>query len=104
MPCQRATCLLDEFKETEGNPSVKARIRRLQRQVRRRRMFEDLKRAAVVITNPKSLRLRWSFSPKCQLPSWWLKDATFWPPKSWQYGPPQFRHLSNCCAPAPSQM
>jgi flagellar biosynthesis protein FlhB len=27
--------LLDEFKETEGNPSVKARIRRLQRQIRR---------------------------------------------------------------------
>jgi len=44
--------LVDEFKETEGNPAVKARIRRLQRQARRRRMLEDTKRAAVVITNP----------------------------------------------------
>jgi flagellar biosynthetic protein FlhB len=44
--------LVDEFKETEGNPTVKARIRRLQRQVRRRRMLEDTKRATVVITNP----------------------------------------------------
>ena len=44
--------LVDEYKETEGNPIIKSRIRRLQRQVRRRRMLEDAKRAAVVITNP----------------------------------------------------
>jgi flagellar biosynthesis protein FlhB len=44
--------LKDEYKETEGNPVIKGRIRRLQRQVRRRRMLEDTKRAAVVITNP----------------------------------------------------
>jgi len=44
--------LVDEYKETEGNPTVKARIRRLQRQLRRRRMLDDVKRAAVVITNP----------------------------------------------------
>ncbi|MFZ0562074.1 MAG: EscU/YscU/HrcU family type III secretion system export apparatus switch protein [Terriglobales bacterium] len=44
--------LKDEYKETEGNPVIKGRIRRLQRQLRRRRMLEDTKRAAVVITNP----------------------------------------------------
>ena len=44
--------LADEYKETEGNPVIKGRIRRLQRQVRRRRMLQDTKRAAVVITNP----------------------------------------------------
>ena len=42
----------DEFKEMEGNPAVKQRIRRLQRQTRRRRMLKDVERAAVVITNP----------------------------------------------------
>ena len=42
----------DEFKEMEGNPAVKQRIRRLQRQARRRRMLKDVERAAVVITNP----------------------------------------------------
>lgn len=42
----------DEFKETEGHPAVKQRIRRLQRQSRRRRMLKDVERAAVVITNP----------------------------------------------------
>jgi flagellar biosynthesis protein FlhB len=44
--------LRDEFKETEGNPAVKQRIRRLQRQARRRRMLKDVERAAVVVTNP----------------------------------------------------
>jgi flagellar biosynthetic protein FlhB len=44
--------LKDEYKETEGNPVIKQRIRRLQHQVRRRKMLEDTKRAAVVITNP----------------------------------------------------
>lgn len=44
--------LKDEHKESEGHPAIKARIRRLQRQLRRRRMLEDVKRAAVVITNP----------------------------------------------------
>ena len=44
--------LVDEYKESEGNPQVKSRMRRLQRQMRRRRMLEDAKRAAVVITNP----------------------------------------------------
>ena len=42
----------EESKESEGNPQVKMRIRKLQRQVRRKRMLEDVKRAAVVITNP----------------------------------------------------
>src|SRR5271168_5509681 len=42
----------DEFKEMEGNPVVKQRIRRLQRQARRRRMLKDVERAAVVIMNP----------------------------------------------------
>lgn len=42
----------DEFKETEGRPEVKARIRALQQQAATRRMMEDLPTADVVITNP----------------------------------------------------
>jgi flagellar biosynthetic protein FlhB len=42
----------DEYKETEGHPAIKQRIRRLQRQSRRKRMLKDVERAAVVITNP----------------------------------------------------
>ncbi len=42
----------DEFKETEGRPEVKSRIRTLQQQVAQRRMMEELPKADVVITNP----------------------------------------------------
>jgi flagellar biosynthetic protein FlhB len=44
--------LRDEFRETEGSPQIKARIRGLRRQMRRRQMKADLARASVVITNP----------------------------------------------------
>lgn len=42
----------DEFKETEGRPEVKSRIRALQQEVATRRMMEELPTADVVITNP----------------------------------------------------
>lgn len=42
----------DEFKETEGRPEVKSKIRALQQQVAQRRMLEDIPGADVVITNP----------------------------------------------------
>ena len=42
----------DEFKETEGRPEVKSRIRVLQQQIATRRMMEELPGADVVITNP----------------------------------------------------
>ncbi len=42
----------DEFKETEGRPEVKSRIRALQQQAAQRRMMEDVPTADVVITNP----------------------------------------------------
>jgi flagellar biosynthesis protein FlhB len=44
--------LRDEFKETEGSPQIRGRIRNLQRQMRRRRVKADVSRAAVVFTNP----------------------------------------------------
>ncbi len=42
----------DEFKETEGRPEVKSRIRAMQQQIATRRMMEELPTADVVITNP----------------------------------------------------
>jgi flagellar biosynthetic protein FlhB len=42
----------DEAKQNEVNPEVKGRIRRIQREMSRRRMLNDVKRATVVITNP----------------------------------------------------
>jgi len=42
----------DEFKETEGRPEVKSRVRMMQQQIATRRMMEELPTADVVITNP----------------------------------------------------
>lgn len=42
----------DEHKESEGNPQIKQRVRRLQRQYSRRRMMSDVEKATAVIVNP----------------------------------------------------
>ena len=42
----------DEYKDTEGKPEVKQRIRRLQHEAAQRRMMQDVPDADVVITNP----------------------------------------------------
>jgi flagellar biosynthetic protein FlhB len=42
----------DEFKDTEGKPEVKGKIRQLQREMANRRMMQDVPEADVVITNP----------------------------------------------------
>ncbi|NLL52148.1 MAG: flagellar biosynthesis protein FlhB [Peptococcaceae bacterium] len=45
----------EEFKQSEGDPQVKAQIRKRQRMMAMRRMMEDLKEADVVVTNPTHL-------------------------------------------------
>jgi flagellar biosynthesis protein FlhB len=42
----------DEAKESEGNGEVKAKVRKVQREMARRRMIKDVAKATVVITNP----------------------------------------------------
>jgi flagellar biosynthetic protein FlhB len=44
--------LRDETKETEGNPQMKGRIRRIQRDLARRNMMKDISKATAVIVNP----------------------------------------------------
>jgi flagellar biosynthesis protein FlhB len=58
----------DEFKEMEGNPAIKQRIRRLQRQTRRRRMLKDVERAAVVITNPTEFAIALEYRMEMDAP------------------------------------
>jgi flagellar biosynthesis protein FlhB len=41
-----------DFKEQEGDPIIKGRIRRIQRELARKRMMADVPKADVVITNP----------------------------------------------------
>lgn len=42
----------EEFKDTDGRPEVKGRIRQLQQEMAQRRMMEEVPKADVVITNP----------------------------------------------------
>ncbi len=42
----------EELKDIEGNPQMKARIRRLQRERARRRMMKDVPTATAVVVNP----------------------------------------------------
>lgn len=44
--------LKDEYKDTEGNPQVKAKIRQLMRQGAQGRMMEEVPGASAVVTNP----------------------------------------------------
>jgi flagellar biosynthetic protein FlhB len=47
----------EEFKQTEGDPIAKSRIRSLQRQMARRRMMAEVPKADVIITNPTHLAM-----------------------------------------------
>jgi flagellar biosynthetic protein FlhB len=42
----------DEAKENEGNPQIKGRIRRIQRDLARRNMMKEVSKATAVIVNP----------------------------------------------------
>ena len=44
--------LQDEYKQTEGDPHIKARLKGLRAERARRRMMADVPKATVVITNP----------------------------------------------------
>lgn len=58
----------DEMKNTDGKPEVKGKQRQLQRQVSQRKMFEDVKTADVVLTNPEHYSVALSYSNEMQAP------------------------------------
>ena len=53
----------EDFKEMEGHPAVRGRIRRLQREMRRR-MLRDVARATVVVTNPNEYAVALEYQPE----------------------------------------
>ena len=54
----------DEYKDTEGKPEVKGRIRQLQRELSKRRMMQDVPKADVIITNPTHYAVALRYDPK----------------------------------------
>src|SRR5690554_680960 len=53
----------DEYKDTEGKPEVKGKIRQLQREMAQRRMMQDVPTADVVITNPSHYAVALKYDP-----------------------------------------
>jgi flagellar biosynthetic protein FlhB len=53
----------DEFKNTEGDPIIKARIRRLQREAAQKRMMAAVPNADVIITNPTHIAIAIKYDP-----------------------------------------
>jgi len=58
----------DEFRQSEGDPMIKARIRQIQREMARRRMFDSIPRATVVITNPTHVAVALEYKDGMQSP------------------------------------
>jgi flagellar biosynthetic protein FlhB len=54
----------DENKQSEGDPLVKGRIKRLQREMARKRMMAAVPKADVVITNPTHLAVALRYDPE----------------------------------------
>ncbi|MEQ6342107.1 MAG: flagellar biosynthesis protein FlhB [Gammaproteobacteria bacterium] len=53
----------EEFKETDGNPEVKGRIRSQQREMARRRMMAEIPKADVIVTNPTHYAVALRYDP-----------------------------------------
>lgn len=51
----------EEFKDMEGDPIIKGRIRKVQREIARKRMMADVPTADVVITNPTHFAVALSY-------------------------------------------
>lgn len=54
----------DEYKDSEGKPEVKSKIRQLQRQMAERRMMQQVPEADVVITNPTHFAVALKYDPE----------------------------------------
>lgn len=54
----------DEFKQTEGNPEIKGRIRRIQRQMALSRMMQKVPEADVIIRNPTHFAIALKYDSK----------------------------------------
>jgi len=53
----------DEYKDSEGSPQIKSRIRQLQRQAARTRMMKAVPMADVVVANPTHIAVALKYNP-----------------------------------------
>jgi flagellar biosynthesis protein FlhB len=58
----------EEFKESEGNPEIKAKLAQIRRQMSRRRMMAAVPKASVVIMNPTHYAVALKYEPGMDAP------------------------------------
>ena len=66
-----------EYKEREGDPQIKARIRSVQREMARKRMMQAVKKADVIITNPTHIAIAIVYEKDMAAPRVVAKGADF---------------------------
>lgn len=54
----------EEYKQTEGNPQIKSKIKEKQREMSMRRMMQDVPKADVIITNPTHFAIAIIYNPQ----------------------------------------
>ena len=65
----------EEFKSREGDPLIKSRIRRVQREMATKRMMEDVPKADVIVTNPTHIAVALKYSQQMVAPTVVAKGA-----------------------------
>ncbi len=56
--------LKEEFKQSEGDPHIKAQIRAIQQEMARKRMMADVPKADVIVTNPTHISIAIHYDSK----------------------------------------
>jgi len=67
----------EEHKSREGDPIIKARIKKMQREMSQRKMMQAIPKADVVITNPTHIAVVLKYSDKLPAPQLVAKGADF---------------------------
>jgi flagellar biosynthetic protein FlhB len=58
----------EEYKQSEGNPATRMRVRRLQRQMRRKQSLAAARTATVIVTNPTHFAVALRYTPDMVAP------------------------------------
>ncbi len=65
----------EELKSREGDPLIKARIKRVQRELARKRMMDDVPKADVIVTNPTHIAVALKYDETMVAPKVLAKGA-----------------------------
>ncbi len=65
----------EEFKQTEGDPQIKSKMRAMQRELLKKKMIQDVPDATVIITNPTHLSIALKYKDGMRAPIMIAKGA-----------------------------